>query len=188
MPPQRLMLIRHGEKQPDSGPPPYGVDAAGNQNEHSLTSRGWQRAGALVPFFRDACAPAIKTPDAVYASKVGATVVVVDGQNVSESLRPQQTVTPLVEAIAPAKGLQTPFAIGEEAQLAQTILSHEDGIVLVAWEHSHIPIIAQSFTTEVPDSWSRSCFDAVWVLKRSKRGGYVFKEVRQALLAGDRPP
>lgn len=181
------MLIRHGEKQPDSGPPPYGVDAEGNQNEHSLAARGWQRAGALVPFFRDARARGIKTPDAVYASKVSATVVVVDDHDVSESLRPQQTVTPLVDALAPAKGLQTPFSVGEERLLAE-ILAQENGIVLVAWEHSHIPLIAAAFTSEAPSSWSRSCYDSVWVLKRSKREKYVFKEVRQALLAGDRPP
>jgi broad specificity phosphatase PhoE len=186
MPPQKLMLIRHAEKQPDSGPPPYGVDAEGNQDEHSLSPRGWQRAGALVPFFRDAWARRIATPDAVYASKVSATVVMVDGHDVSESLRPQQTVMPLVDAIAPPKGLQTPFAVGEEAQLIETIRADEDGVVLVAWEHGHIPVIAQAFSAEAPDSWSRTCFDDVWVLKRSKQGSYAFKKVRQALLCGDR--
>src|SRR5271166_6543976 len=101
MPPRKLMLIRHGEKEPDSGPPPYGIDADGEQDKHSLSPRGWQRAGALVRFFRNASAEGVETPDAVYASKVGAVVVVADGKDVSKSLRPQQTVTPLCDAIAP---------------------------------------------------------------------------------------
>ena len=59
MPPRKLMLIRHGEKEPDSGPPPYGVNAEGRQDPHSLSPRGWQRAGALVSFFDDAWARGI---------------------------------------------------------------------------------------------------------------------------------
>jgi broad specificity phosphatase PhoE len=188
MPPRKLMLIRHGEKQPDAGPPPYGIDADGNQNEHSLSPRGWQRAGALVPFFRETWARRIELPDAIYASKVGSTIVMADGHDVSQSLRPQQTVTPLADAIDLSKGLQTPFAVGEEAQLAQTIRANEGGVVLVAWEHNHIPIIAQAFSSEAPASWPGSRFDVVWIFTRSKHDGYAFKQVAQSLLAGDEPP
>jgi broad specificity phosphatase PhoE len=186
MPPRRLMLIRHGEKEPDSGPPPYGVNADGEQDPHSLCSRGWQRAGALVPFFTQAWARGIKRPDAVYASKVGNTVLIADGHDISQSLRPQQTVTPLVEALKPKAGLQAPCAVGEETALAQT-LADESGVVLVAWEHHHIPRIAQAFSKEAPPSWDSSCFDKVWILTRAKSGAYTFKEVSQALLSGDSP-
>lgn len=188
MPPHKLMLIRHAEKEPSGGPPPYGVDEQGNQNEHSLIPRGWQRTGALVPFFREAWARGIEPPDAIYASKISATIIMADGHDISKSLRPAQTVTPLAEAIGPAKGLQTPFAVGEESQLAQAILALENGIVLVAWEHNHIPIIAQAFSSETPPSWPGSRFDEVWVFTRSKRGGYGFEEVAQSLLSGDLPP
>jgi broad specificity phosphatase PhoE len=186
MPPRRLMLVRHGEKEPDSGPPPYGINSDGGQDPHSLSTRGWQRAGALVSFFRDALARGIKTPDAVYASKVGPTVLMADGNDISKSLRPQQTVTPLVEALKPKGGLQAPFAVGEESALAQT-LANESGVVLVAWEHHHIPSIARAFSKEAPSSWDALCFDKVWVLTRAKDGSYTFKEVPQALLSGDSP-
>ena len=188
MPPQKLMLIRHAEKEPSDGPPPYGVDAQGNQNQHSLTPRGWQRAGALVPFFTEAWARCIEPPDAIYASKISATIIMVDGHDISMSLRPAQTVTPLTDAIGPAKGLQTPFSVGEEAQLAQTILALENGIVLVAWEHNHIPIIAQAFSSKAPATWPGSRFDDVWVFTRSKSGRYRFDEIAQSLLSGDLPP
>ncbi len=184
MPPRRLMLIRHGEKEPDSGPPPYGVNPDGALDPHSLSPRGWQRAGALAPFFTLAWARGIKPPDAVFASKVGTTVLMADGFDISQSLRPQQTVTPLVELLRPKHGLQTPFAVGEESALSKT-LAGEEGVVLVAWEHHHIPIIAAAFTNAAPSSWSGDCFDEVWVLARKKDGSYAFKIVPQALLNGD---
>jgi len=181
------MIIRHGEKQPDTGPPPFGINAGGEQDKHSLSPRGWQRAGALVPFFRLAWAAGIETPDAIYASKVGDVAVIADGHDVSKSLRPQQTVTPLAAAIAPAKGLQIPYAVGEEQELAQHLAATENGVVLVAWEHNHIPLIARFFSPHAPDSWAKTCFDSVWVLTRSAGGGYGFEEVRQSLLSGDAP-
>jgi broad specificity phosphatase PhoE len=187
MPPKKLMLIRHGEKQPEAGPPPYGVNEEGEQDQHSLSARGWQRAGAIVPFFRLAWAHSIEPPDAVYASKVGAAVLMADGHDISKSLRPQQTVTPLVAAMSLQKGLQTPYAVGEEAQLAQAIGAIENGIVLVAWEHNHIPDIAKAFSTEAPTSWPDSRFDNVWVLTRSSENAYVFDEVPQSLLSDDLP-
>ncbi len=187
MPPQKLMLIRHAEKEPVPGPPPYGINAEGERNKHSLTARGWQRAGAIVPFFRLAWARSIEPPDAFYASKMGATVLMADGHDISKSLRPQQTVTPLVDAMSPEKGLQTPCAVGDEAQLVQTIVANENGIVLVAWEHHHIPDIAKAFSPESPASWPDSRFDKVWVLTRSNNGTYIFEDVFQALLSDDLP-
>ncbi len=187
MPPKKLMLIRHGEKEPEAGPPPYGVNAEGEQDPHSLSPRGWQRAGAIVPYFRLAWANGIETPDAIYASAVGTSAVIADGHDVSKSLRPQQTVTPLVDAIGPKSGLQTPYAVGQEVGLAQEIGANEDGIVLVAWEHHHIPDIAQAFTAKAPSSWPDSQFDSVWVLTQSYDGTYEFDEVPQSLLGGDLP-
>lgn len=185
MPPKKLMLIRHGEKQPEAGPPPYGINADGEPDQHSLSVRGWQRAGAIVPFFRLAWASSIEPPDAVYASKIGAAVLMADGHDISKSLRPQQTVTPLVAAMSPEKGLQTPCAVGEEAQLAQAIRANENGVVLVAWEHHHIPDIAKAFSAEAPASWPDSRFDSVWVLARSNDGAYAFDDVPQSLLSDD---
>lgn len=188
MPPLKLMLIRHGEKEPDAGPPPHGVNAEGEQNKHSLSPRGWERAGALVPFFRRAWAKKIEEPDAVYASKVGKKALMTDGHDISKSLRPQQTVTPLVEAIAPRAGLQTPYAVGEEPQLARAIKDNEDGVVLIAWEHNHIPHIAAAFSPDAPSEWpSVERFDLVWILTRSGDGSYAFDVTPQSLLSGDLP-
>jgi hypothetical protein len=184
MAPRKIMLIRHAEKEPDAGPPPFGVNAEGEHDKHSLTPRGWQRAGALVPFFDRAWAAGVERPDAVYASAVGKDALIADGHDISKSLRPQQTVSPLVDAIAPKKGLQTPYPVGEEAPLVQTILDSEDGVVLVAWEHNHLPVIAQAFSNAAPASWPSCCFDEVWILTRSN-GSYGFDRTAQSLLSGD---
>src|SRR5215472_8657463 len=58
-PPEIIYIIRHGEKPaelpPGEAPPepvaPFGVDAQGNENPHSLLPRGWQRSGALAALF-----------------------------------------------------------------------------------------------------------------------------------------
>jgi len=161
------------------------VNADGVQDVHSLSPRGWQRAGALVPFFRQAWAAQIETPDAVYASKVGDTEVIAEGHDISQSLRPQQTVTPLVDALLPGRGLQTPYAVGAESELVQTLEATESGVVLVAWEHNHIPDIAKAFSSEAPATWPGSRFDDVWVFTRSPDGTYAFAHVAQSLLSGD---
>jgi hypothetical protein len=51
MPPANIMLMRHGEKPVAQGVAPFGVTADGVHCVHSLTPRGWQRAGALIALF-----------------------------------------------------------------------------------------------------------------------------------------
>src|ERR1700676_1320942 len=64
--PRKIMLIRHGEKPPGDGSP-TGVHEDGSQNDHSLIVRGWQRAGALVPYFAAPNDAAIDPPTYLYA-------------------------------------------------------------------------------------------------------------------------
>lgn len=175
------MLIRHGEKP--EVPPPFGVNADGVEDKHSLSVRGWQRAGALARFFRSPTAKGITTPTKIYASGIGEDAVLVDGDDVAKSLRPQQTVAPLAAAIGLA--VDTSCKVGEETKLANSI-DNENGVVLVAWEHKHIPIIAQQFTGSAPNSWpGGSVFDVVWVLQRNG-AAYDFSVVPQGLLSGDK--
>src|SRR5579863_5060820 len=134
MPPLMIMLIRHAEKEPEN-PPPFGVNEAGAVDKHSLTARGWQRAGALIEFFASPSLP-IVTPDVIYASAADTAEAAGDD---SKSLRPQETVTPLARKLGLA--VNAPFVVGQETQLAKQVES-EVGFVLVAWEHKHIPLIA----------------------------------------------
>lgn len=178
--PKTIMLIRHGEKP--VVPPPYGIDDDGTENKHALTVRGWQRAGALIPFFRTPWADGIVTPTVIYASGVSDVQILVDGDDVAKSYRPQQTVAPLATALSLA--IRTQHCVGQEADLIEAMKA-DTGAVLVAWEHKHIPAIAAGFTDSAPDSWpGGEVYDVVWILAATN-GGYRFTSVAQDLLAGD---
>ena len=48
--PEIIMFVRHGEK-PGEGSLPHGVNHHGEIDEHSLSVKGWTRAGALAGLF-----------------------------------------------------------------------------------------------------------------------------------------
>jgi broad specificity phosphatase PhoE len=184
MPPTKIMLIRHGEKQ--IAPPPAGIDENGKHDKHALTPRGWQRAGALVPLFRGQIPNAsILRPTAIFAAAVGdygGAPPSPEDEEIGKSLRPQETVAPLSRAIS--IDVDMSFFVGDEPQVVQAI-SALDGVVLVAWEHNHLPAIARAFSPDAPQVWPGvNVFDIVWVLDR--RGDtYAFESVQQSLLDGD---
>ncbi len=176
----KIMLIRHAEKPADP-PPPHGVNPDGEKDKESLIVLGWQRAGALVPFF----APAVGSPQSPLIAKP-AHLYASDPGNGSKSQRPDQTITPLANRLGVQVNLD--FGEGEETALAAAITAL-DGVVLVAWQHQEIPTIANAILgndTTVPQKWHGSRFDVVWVFDLdASTGSYAFSQVPQQLLAGD---
>lgn len=172
--PGRIMIIRHGEKPPKSGGPPYGVDAAGVRDLGSLTPRGWQRAGALASFFLNP-PRGISKPDTIFAAKPK-----IDGG----SSRPLETVQPLAKALG--LRVHSNFRRSQTSALANEVLG-ESGSVLICWDHEHIPEIARAIVgdqTRLP-RWSGRRFDLIWVFDRSRKT-YRWSELTQDLLHGDR--
>jgi hypothetical protein len=183
----KIMLIRHAEKPP-SNPPPHGVDNNGDHDKESLTIVGWQRAGALVVFFAPSAGlfqnSEIATPATIYASQVTTG---------SESERPQETVTPLIDKLGSGTvKLNFNFPKGQEQDVANSAMACS-GVVLICWEHQNIPDITQNFPlspnnpTPVPTAWPDGRYDVVWVFDLDSSGGYCFYEEPQLLLAGDGP-
>jgi hypothetical protein len=169
--PDIVMIIRHGEKPPDSGKP-YGVTADGTKDGSSLTVQGWQRAGGLAGFFSGGAK--VPVPDAIYA---------VDNSG-GKHLRMAQTVTPLSGKLG--LSLNTDYAEGDEADLAAAV-AKRSGTTLICWEHSAIPDIVANLgpvTPKPPSSWDDDRFDMVWVFTRSG-GGWTFAQVPQLVLPGD---
>src|SRR5580658_1998007 len=178
------MLIRHAEK-PDGTA--QGVDVNGNGGKEFLVVRGWQRAGALVGLFAPASdqsrRPGIDRPQALFASGP------VSGKDKkagggSKSDRPEQTITPLSQALGVPIDLSS--AEGEERQVAAAALALS-GVVLIAWQHESIPAIADAIlgkTGIVPSKWPGDRFDVVWVFDLQPNGKYSFSQVPQLLLAG----
>ena len=83
------MIIRHGEKAGSASTTQVGVDENGSPDKHSLTVRGWQRAGALVAFFASPTRPGIAKPNSIVAAASRDDVGIADEE--SKSRRAQQT-------------------------------------------------------------------------------------------------
>jgi hypothetical protein len=173
-----IMLIRHAEKPPASGPP-FGITANGQQDPESLTVQGWQRAGALVELFDPKVGKlrkGITRPTALFASSPGS----------HGSKRPLETVTPLAQRLKMT--VSTPVKDSKTRHIAE-ILVGTPGAPLAAWQHQDIPSIAGhigSVHPTPPAKWPGHRFDIVWVFTRQSGGSWKFTQVPQLLLAGDK--
>ncbi len=170
-PPEIIYIIRHGEKPADpplAGPgqsppapePPFGVDEQGNQNPHSLLPRGWQRSGALTVLFD----PAVGTPQARLRTPAALLSPSYGHPAKTAAHRTHQTIQGLSDRL----GLQivSTFAEGQESELAASVVSGYPGVVLICWEHDHIPALASSLPavpgTAIPQTWPGDRFDVIW--------------------------
>ncbi len=91
-------------------------------------------------------------------------------------------------------GLQiaSTFAEGQEPQLAASVVSGYSGVVLICWEHDHIPALASSLPTvpgtAMPQTWPGDRFDVIWtftLVPGTAPAQYTFGQVPQQLLSGD---
>jgi len=173
--PDVVMIIRHGEK-PDHGE--HGLDANGNDDKSSLTATGWDRAHRLVGLFDPAdgaLRPGLVRPQAIYAA---------NSNDNGEGARTRETVAPLATALGVA--VDTDFGKGDEKALAHDVLARP-GTVLISWQHSGIPTIADAFpsvTPTPPKKWPDDTFDVAWTLTRTA-DGWHFAQIPELLLPGD---
>lgn len=196
-PPEVIYIIRHGEKPADpltAGPgqapapaaPPFGVDYQGDQDEHSLLPRGWQRSGALAVLFDPALGAlqaGLQVPTALLSPSYG-------DPDKTTAHRTYQTILGLSDRL----GLQiaSDFAEGQEPGLAASVVRSYPGVVLICWEHDHIPALASSLPTMpgtvIPQQWPGDRFDVVWtftLVPGSTPAQYTFGQIPQQLLSGD---
>ena len=196
-PPEVIYIIRHGEKPADLPPAdpgkplptptaPFGVDYQGNQNEHSLLPRGWQRSGALADLFD----PALGAPQAGLRVPAALLSPAYGSADKTTVHRTYQTIQGLSDRL----GLQiaSDFAEGQEPQLAASVVSTHTGVVLICWEHQHIPALASSLPTNpgtvIPQKWPGDRFDVIWaftLVPGSAPARYTFGQIPQQLLSGD---
>jgi hypothetical protein len=193
-PPEVIYIIRHGEKPADpppgqSGPnpvAPFGVDFDGNQDDHSLLPRGWQRSGALATLFDPAVGASqagLRTPGSLISPSYG-------DPKKTMAHRTYQTIEGLSGRLGVA--INSQFAEGQESELAASVVSDSSGVVLICWEHQHIPDIASALPTApgtaIPTQWPGPRFDVVWsftLIPGATPAQYGFAQVAQQLLSGD---
>ena len=183
-PPEVIYIIRHAEKP--LKPPLTGVDYEGGQNEHSLLPRGWQRSGALAALFHPRSNPVrigLRTPTVLVAPSWGHP-----GKTAAH--RSYQTIQGLSEHLD--LPITSQFAQGQEHQLADSLVRSHSGVVLICWEHKHIPVIASSLpvvgATAIPRKWPTDRYDVIWSFTLVPEPGpvrYTFGQLPQLLLAGD---
>ena len=199
-PPAAVYIIRHGEKPadlPPAGPgqpapaptAPFGVDYQGNQNEHSLLPRGWQRSGALAALFD----PALGVPQAgllVPTALLSPPYVDKNGNDTTTEHRTCQTIQGLADRLNVQ--IAHDFKESDERTLAGSVVSTYSGVVLICWEHGHIPDIANNLPTIpgtiIPQKWDGTRFDVIWtftLVPGSAPAQYTFGQVPQQLLSGD---
>jgi len=182
--PEVIYIIRHAEKP--LKPPLTGVDYQGSHNEHSLLPRGWQRSGALAALFHPdfgPLRPGLRTPTLLVAPSWGHP-----GRTAAH--RSYQTIQGLSECLD--LPITAEFAQGEERQLADRLVRGQPGVVLICWEHKHIPDIAASLPVvdgaAIPHKWPRDRYDVIWAFTLATGPGpvrYAFGQIPQQLLAGD---
>lgn len=196
-PPDIIYIIRHGEK-PDDPPvvapgqtppapvPPFGVDFQGNQNPHSLLPTGWQRSGALAVLFDPATGPlqaGLQTPATLLSPSYGSADKTADH-------RTHQTIQALSDRLGLA--IVSAYAEGDEPALASAVVTQYSGVVLICWEHDHIPSLASSLPavagTVIPQAWPGDRFDVIWVFTLAPGTAplqYTFTQIPQQLISGD---
>lgn len=197
VPPDVIYIIRHGEKPadppaagPGQPPPapaaPFGVNYQGNQDPHSLLPRGWQRSGALAVLFDPALGTlqaGLRTPGALLSPSYGDPAK-------TAAHRTYQTIQGLSDRLGVP--IVSAFAEGQEAQLATSVVSGYPGVVLICWEHGHIPALASSLPTilgtAIPQTWPDDRFDVIWtftLVPGATPAQYTFGQIPQQLLSGD---
>jgi hypothetical protein len=183
-PPEVIYIIRHAEKP--LKPPLAGVDFEGSQNEHSLLPKGWQRSGALAALFHPDFGSArdgLRTPTVLMAPSWGHP-----GKTAAH--RSYQTIQGLSERIGVS--IATPFAQEHEEKMAASLVRDYSGVVLICWEHDHIPVIASALpavnSADIPQKWPGDRYDVIWAFTLDPGAGaprYSFGQIPQQLLAGD---
>jgi hypothetical protein len=191
-PPAQIYVIRHGEKPadpptPTAAPsPPFGVDINGNQNSHSLLPRGWQRSGALAVLFAPALGAlqaGLQTPMTLFSPDYGKP-------DKTQAHRTYETIQGLSGRLNVP--INTPYPEGQESALAAAVVADCTGVVLICWEHQHIPAIATALPTvsgtQIPAAWPGDRFDVIWSFSLAAKASptaYVFSQIPQQVLAGD---
>ena len=175
-----VMFIRHGEKPGENGPP-HGINHHGEHDRHSLSVRGWTRAGALAAMF--AHAPTAVHPKVVAPERIVATAP----SHEAKSRREYDTAEPLASRLRIV--VDDDHRRGHEHRLRDSVLG-DPRATLVVWHHGTLPHLVGGFPIrnrdEVPLTWPDDRFDLIWILSREPDAtDYRFSTTTQRLLDGD---
>jgi hypothetical protein len=181
--PTIVMFIRHGEKPSEHGAP-RGINHHGEHDNHSLSVRGWMRAGALAGLLAHAPSlahPHVQPPQRVVATKPSPE---------AKSRRELDTAEPIARRLHLV--VDSDMEHGSEDAVRENILG-DPRVTLVVWHHGTLGHLVRGFpisnADDVPHHWPDDRFDLIWVLTREPSDTeFVFSSVEQRLLDGDVTP
>jgi hypothetical protein len=161
--PSQVILIRHAEK------PPTG---------DGLSSKGFERSIALVPFFtqRPSNSP-FGLPVAAYAQA--------SSKNHS-STRPIQTAGPLSTTLGIE--LITTYTFANIQPMVDEINknpAYDNQPVLICWSHQKMGDIAGAFGVSPKPTYPHGVYDRLWLITFDSKGNANFQDLPQQLLFGD---
>jgi hypothetical protein len=190
-----VICIRHGEKPinaehkheqvpPDDKDGP-GFDVHGHENRHSLTIRGWQRAGALAA--TDLCRQ-LAGEHVVKPATFLVPQYLDEGTPCDDTAihRPYQTVLQLAR-----KTNAWPTSVGpaDNTDRLHEHIATYSGTVVVCWEHKQLQKLRGLLVGDrAPTAWPDEAFDLIWRFHRAAgdaKGTYRFDELEQKLLSTD---
>lgn len=176
--PARVFIIRHGEKTKQK----QQVDFKQWHLKKSkpLSVRGEERAYALAPYLSQQLELMSGSLKGIFAPKPDAAY---------NSVRPIQTITPFSKKVHMA--INTKFGLDQMADMVDHIMTkpkYHDGVVVIAYEHKHIPALLSQF--QVPNAlakWPGKVFDWLVSLEFDTKTGRVvnYSINPQQLLYGD---
>lgn len=135
-----VVIIRHGEK-PASG--------------DNLSCQGFNRSVQL-PKVLDS---QFKVASFVYVPKIKT------GAHTS-SVRMFQTITPYV--VEHNLAVNSSYKETDHKTVAVDV-TKQVGIVLLVWEHTNIPALAQALGISKPPTWKGTDFDSIWIITYSNK-------------------
>jgi len=168
--PRRILILRHGEKPGDP-------TAEGSEDGINLSTRGYERAGALAPYVPGT----FGAPDYLFATAPS-----------KHSNRPVETITPLANALG--LKIHADYADADFQKLADHILGsskYAGKLLLICWHHGKIPALTSALKGLPPFSpWPGHVFDRVWQIDYAQPSGpgastFAVANMPQQLLYGD---
>ena len=166
--PKTVLIIRHAEKTAKKEPVHF--EKWNFKSSKPLSVRGWQRAYALAPYFsmQSEIINAYGSIDALFAPMPDA---------VYESVRPIQTITPLSQKLS--MKINCKYGLDQMSEMVDFIMHKKKfnkKVVLIAYEHHHIPALLKAFkVNDGLSAWPNDVFDWVVALDFDIKSGECLK-------------
>ncbi|TPX34636.1 hypothetical protein SmJEL517_g02665 [Synchytrium microbalum] len=183
-----IILIRHAEKHHwDRGQNPSELSIATYQDDHHLSTKGYERAQALVAYFNH-------RQEIIDAIGNGITHIIAQAVDSGPDPFGQSERPVSAETVAPfANSKNIPLTKYTKRQLTEAVAfmkSQPASQIIVCWAHQQLPEMARMLgvpASKVPEKWPGKRYDETWIIKLGNNDSQpsTLAQYPQRLLFGD---